>query len=137
MIQKIRFNFVFSNKVLIPFYLISHKVGKLYYLTTSHDVGIDSIYKTKHLYSLFCFSRPKRLDVWAFKNTLLKKLLKKTKTVGGYFERAYCKIKRKLQTQRTDIKSVGQRLVKYNDVHGKRIVARVGYIITKVESGSC
>ena len=122
MIQKIRFSFVFSKQVLIPFDMISHKVGKYYYLTTSRDVGIDSIYRTKHLLKTFCFSRiglhlcirPKRLDVWAIKNTLLKKPLTKIiKILGGSFEQQFIY------------------------VHGKRVIKRIKYLITKIESGSC
>ena len=115
MIQKIRFSFVFSKQVLIPFDMISHKVGKYYYLTTSHDVGIDSIYRTKHFYNLFCFLRPKRLDVWALKNSLLKKPLTKiiNLLLGGSFE---------------------QQCIY---VHGKRVIKRIKYLITKIESGSC
>ena len=117
MIQKIRFSFVFSKQVLIPFDMISHKVGKYYYLTTSHDVGIDSIYKTKHLLKTFCFLRPKRLDVWALKNSLLKKPLTKiiNLSLGGCYD-----------FKRKDC-----------NVYGKRIGERTQHILTKIEGGSC
>ena len=95
-VMKILFYFVFSFLVLIPFDFISHKVGKIYYLICVYLCCNDSHNTNKTFFYLFCFLRPKRLDVWAFKISLLKKPLTQIlKTTGGNFVFKYFNVVRK------------------------------------------
>ena len=108
MIQKIMFSFVFSSPLLILFYFFTVKLLKKFYLTTSCDVGTDSIYKTKQCFHNFCLRVHLRTDrpnkAFLTKNSIIQ-------IVGGSFE---------------------QRI----NVYRKRIIKRVRYFITKTESGS-
>ena len=111
MIQKIMFSFVFSSPLLILFYFITAKLLKKFYLTTSRDVGTDSIYKTKQYFHNFgfCWSR---ISTHRLRETLLTKNLIRL-IVGGSFE---------------------QQCI---NVYRKRVIKRIKYLITKIESGSC
>ena len=110
MIQKIMFSFVFSKKVFISFDFITAKQLKIFYLTTSRDVGTDSIYKTKQFNQNFCLRVDLRTDR-PNKTFLIKNLI--ILIVGGSFE---------------------QQCI---NVHRKRVIKRIKYLITKIESGSC
>ena len=110
MIQKIMFSFVFSSQLLILFYFITAKLLKKFYLTTSRDVGTDSIYKTKQFNQNFCLRVDLRTDR-PNKTFLIKNLI--ILIVGGSFE---------------------QQCI---NVHRKRVIKRIKYLITKIESGSC
>ena len=123
MIQKIMFSFVFSNRDLILINLTVIKKNFLFYFTRFKFIIIYLTYKTKHLLKTFCFLRPKRLDEWAYKITLLKKLLTKinkapwiTLQHGGYIER---------------------RRTKISFIFRKRIIKIAEYIFTKIEVRSC
>ena len=105
MIQKIMFSFVFSKKLLIPFDMISHKVGKYYYLILFYLCLLNVINENQIGFS----TREVKKDEGALKITLQKKLLKKIKIVGGL--NAY----------------------EYYFVYGKRISKRAKYFFTKIE----
>ena len=94
-VMKILFNHFFSFLLLIPLDLISHKVGKIYYLICFDLCCSDSDNTNKILFFVFCFYARSEQDDKRLINSTSQKLLINSKTIGGYFVFKYCNVVRK------------------------------------------
>ena len=114
------FYFVFTKKDLISLNIIIPTNPKKFGIDKYSKILIDTIKKTKHCITLFCFTYAENKNVYPLNNFLTNIKINKapwiTLQYGGYVER---------------------RRTKISFIFRKRIIKIAEYIFTKIEVRSC